>query len=1112
MTNLVLIINKTLELSRQFVPRPSLTDESALSGLLFWATILIAMPIEELIIHSQHLPPRHRKGVLRRPRVEARLRAAIDYPLTIVQAGTGFGKSTALAFLADSAEQLHWYSIAEPDRDPLLFLVHLFSAFGRHQPAAASLALQELERHGRRALPEALTPLLNALTRDLSSDAVLVLDDYHLVQDHAEIAALMRQLVNYMPPCLHVVISSRQMPAFDDLPRWRAKGQVLTITRADLAFTADEIERLFREQYGYALSPQQAQTLVEETGGWAIALQMIWQSLQSGAAPNLEAVFQRLPATLEALFDYLAPEVLARQADDIQRFLLTSSVLRQMDGAACNQLLDAAGSEVTLRRLYENGFFVDAVGEGVYRYQKLFHDFLQAQLAKDRLRWQALHRRAADYYRQLGRVEEAIYHLLAAQDFEPAAEHIAALGPGLVKMGRLDSVLEWAARLPEALRTARPELNLLLGDVYRLRADFDAALEYYLAAGRLYAARGDRLGRSRALRGQAQVYLDTIRPLRADALLEEASRLLEPQEHRQEAAALFDQLAENKLNLGYPEEAARLHAEARLLRTEDDPGDMYLEARAMLRTGRLMLARRLLETHAEQEQQADQPRPQRFHRETRLLLSLICILLGDAQAAEQHAQAGITIGQQLQSNFVAAVGLMRLGHSWQFRHIYPWQSNPFEAALRCYHSAIEEVRPFKVMRVWVEPLWGLCRAYGYVGDLRSAEQNARRALEIADQAGDEWIGDLVRVTLGASFTLAGQCQAAFEWLQRAASGFLRVGDPFGQATALLWLALAAWGQGDASTTMHYLRSLLPLTRANGYDFLLTQRTFLGLKDDQAFIPLMLEARRQAIEADYVSRLLAACALDETVAHPGYTLWVRTLGPFGVWRGDTPVTAHEWQREKARKLFQLLVSQRGKFLQREQIVELLWPDLPPEAGVRDFKVALNALHHALEPARPRDAQAFFVARHGNAYGLNPAAHIEVDAECFERLASSAKLEDLRQALALYQDDYLPDCRYDDWAEPPRQRLMQSYQNAASRLAQGLLAQSAWEEAIAICQTALGRDPCWEPGYRLLMQAYAGQGNTSQVQNSFNRCAAALREELGVEPSPETRALLAALKSR
>ena len=90
------------------------------------------MNLYDLVIQSQLHPPRTRKSILARPRIEARLKAALEYPLTIVQAGTGYGKSTALASLMMDDQELFWYTITEPDRDPLLFLTHLICAFERN--------------------------------------------------------------------------------------------------------------------------------------------------------------------------------------------------------------------------------------------------------------------------------------------------------------------------------------------------------------------------------------------------------------------------------------------------------------------------------------------------------------------------------------------------------------------------------------------------------------------------------------------------------------------------------------------------------------------------------------------------------------------------------------------------------------------------------------------------------------------------------------------------------------------------------------------------------------------------------------------------------------------
>ena len=135
------------------------------------------MALQDLVIRSQLVPPRHRRGVVRRPRLGARLDEVLDYPLTIVQAGTGYGKSTALAALAHVVDSLFWYTITEPDRDPLLFAAHLICAFERLAPDCEE-ALAGLEAAGGQVTPALLTPLLNLLTRALDDDAVLVLDDY----------------------------------------------------------------------------------------------------------------------------------------------------------------------------------------------------------------------------------------------------------------------------------------------------------------------------------------------------------------------------------------------------------------------------------------------------------------------------------------------------------------------------------------------------------------------------------------------------------------------------------------------------------------------------------------------------------------------------------------------------------------------------------------------------------------------------------------------------------------------------------------------------------------------------------------------------------------------
>ncbi|NOX61401.1 MAG: transcriptional regulator, partial [Chloroflexi bacterium] len=223
-------------------------------------------------------------------------------------------------------------------------------------------------------------------------------------------------------------------------------------------------------------------------------------------------------------------------------------------------------------------------------------------------------------------------------------------------------------------------------------------------------------------------------------------------------------------------------------------------------------------------------------------------------------------------------------------------------------------------------------------------------------------------------------------------------------------------------------------------------------------------------------------------------------------------------KKARHLLQLLLIHRDRFLHREQIIEQLWPDASPAAVENQFKVALNALQRALEPHRPRSAQPFFVQRRGAAYGLNPVAAMELDAELFEsQLNQAERLRDeqpeqaatcFRRALSLYQGDFLPEALYEAWSEEERRRLRLRFLRGAETLAR-LLLPAHPQESAQWCERILALDPAWEPAYRLLMRAYAAGGQRHLLARTYRRCIETLREELGLPPSPETATLYVSL---
>ncbi len=139
----------------------------------------------------------------------------------------------------------------------------------------------------------------------------------------------------------------------------------------------------------------------------------------------------------------------------------------------------------------------------------------------------------------------------------------------------------------------------------------------------------------------------------------------------------------------------------------------------------------------------------------------------------------------------------------------------------------------------------------------------------------------------------------------------------------------------------------------------------------------------------------------------------------------------------------------------------------------------------------------------------AAHW-LDVAQLERAPAPGESDGERIArVALYQGELLPGF-YDDWVAPERDRVQAVYETRMRELMEHLLAAHQWQTAVTWAEKwiALGQTP--EAAYRALMVAYASLGDRAQAAAAYERCAQALHNELGVEPSDETRALYEQLR--
>ena len=360
------------------------------------------MPIA--LLETKLYVPRPRRGLVLRPRLSERLDRGAASKLVLVSAPAGFGKTTLLTeWLAArpaalAGERLAaWLSLDRGDNDPASFWAYVIAALRTVASGVGESALALLDAPQPPPIETVLTTLLNDLGA-VAGEIVLVLDDYHVI-DAREVQDGMAFLLDHLPPRLHVVIASRADPALP-LARMRARGELAEIRAAELRFTADEAAAYLNEMMGLQLTARDVAALEGRTEGWIAALQLAALSMQG--RDDVAGFIAGFAGDDRYVVDYLAEEVLARQPERVQTFLLQTSILGRLSGPLCDAVTGQGGGKAMLEALDRGNLFLVPLDDRRrwYRYHHLFADVLQARLLDEQPgQVPDLHRRASDMVR-----------------------------------------------------------------------------------------------------------------------------------------------------------------------------------------------------------------------------------------------------------------------------------------------------------------------------------------------------------------------------------------------------------------------------------------------------------------------------------------------------------------------------------------------------------------------------------------------------------------------------------------------------------------------------------------------------------------------------------------
>ncbi len=502
---------------------------------------------------SGHAPGRGRLGLIDRRDLIAALDRAAEKQVTVISAPAGSGKTSLLRAWADRPGQnrrIAFMSVRPGQQDAQHFWLALLDAVR----AAAGT--------GDAAEPPPVTPgfdggaMMDKVLSEITASRgpfFLVIDDLHELGSAAATEQL-AALLTGLPQGAHAIVATRRDPPLR-LHMLRLAGELAEIRAAQLRFT-DAETREFLAVAGIVLPDHLAGMLHQRAEGWAAGLRLAALSL--AGHPDPERFVSEFSGSHRTVAEYLMAEMLERQPADVQRLLLRTSLLDQVNGELADLLTGATGSERILLDLEDANAFVVSLDPGRtwFRYHHMFADLLRLELRRtvpgdipD------LHRLAARWFTEHAQAADAIRHLQAAGDWAEAARLLTDHTVSLTLDGQAGTVVALLRSFPARTGEEFPELALVYAnaDLHQHRLEEAQA---HLDIARSYAATTppDRRHRLRTAIVSLDLLLARLRG-HFDAVFEQADALPSPATglSNTEVALAGDLRALVLLNLGVTE-------------------------------------------------------------------------------------------------------------------------------------------------------------------------------------------------------------------------------------------------------------------------------------------------------------------------------------------------------------------------------------------------------------------------------------------------------------------------------------------------------------------------------------------------------------------------------
>ena len=1062
------------------------------------------------ISKTKIIVPRRRSEILTRPRLLESMQSLLTNKLVLLSAPAGYGKTSLLIDLAQNVDmKVCWLALDTLDRNPQRFIAYLIASLVERFPDIGDVSksllsqLTSIEKDSE-ALLVALT---NELYERVEDDYLIILDDYHLLDEGPVISSLLNRFLQLVDENCHVLISSRTLPDLDDVTLMVAREQVAGLSHAELAFIPREVQALYAQNQHQHLSDEMAREIVERTGGWITG--MVLSNLSDLRVSGVDT------------FSYLGHQVLDQQPEHIRKFLLWTSLPEEFSTDFCEHVLAplyaSSGPQSWLPLmgwLLEKNLFVLPLGEDGrwLRYHPLFREFLQKRLKVEHPESiKLILEGMVKYYELANEWEKAYDTCKQLNNIEALTEVIEHSGT-IMLQSALVTLEDWLNAIPPAIVSKRPGLISLLGTINALRGNFERSRQLLDKAVAIYRQAHNTVGITLALTRRANTLRLSGNYNESMHDVEEALRLVESDSaYQTDYAEALRLKGINYFYLGESLQAVQafehsLSIYSSLNETSRIPEILMDTGLAYRTIGDIESAKRAyleaLKIHKANDNRYRQA-------ETLNNLGTLYRLIGEYELSSEAFENGLTCARQSHNKWAESALLAGLGDLY-------CEVEEYDAATKAFSQS--EVLAEQSSGSFI--LNYLVFARGNMELLRGNLEGAEQILQLSK---NKMLGNPSLYEHGLWNLLGGRLhlfrnnpKEAIVCFQDCKSSFIQGGRKFESTWSIIWLSAAYDRAGQHEKAKEEIKEILKSTIAPSHSLLVTlsqASPFLTyLKNESQFGPtlrtLIDKAKTLKEKLPTIRRVLRRHA--QSIQIPDARLIVRAFGhPEVICRGRA-VNMSDWRTQSVRDLFFYFLYKQ-EAVTREQVGEALWPEISdPQSLKKRFKNEIYRLRRAVG----KDVIVF----DDEFYRFNRTLDYEYDVEAFDTYLRSAKsTTDIdekitwqQKAINLVRGPYLLDVDA-TWTSYEQARLADRYMIALEELARSYLSVNQLEKCISVCQSGIKLDQCNEVLYILSMRAYAILGDRAAIARIYQMCKSALQIELGLAPSSETDTVFMELTS-